>query len=156
MGLVRGTAILVKADLPKLTGRLHLTNLEVPTGFDLDDVLVEASDWIFDLIESSLGTAAPGNLENAAGYKRAAAHYALALLTQGKNFNALDEEDAQALFDRAMSFFEQIKPQLTEGNEPRTAGEGALAIGNLDRRSLLRGGRRDEHWGDRSRRRDAT
>ena len=135
MAIVRGTALagLVEGDLVKLTGRQDLANLEADAELDLADMLVTASDWVYDRLTKA--GVDPSLVTNEEVYKRAVATYVVAQLVDGDYLG--DDQDAEVLFVRADKQFEEVRAELSEGPEPRTAGEGVPSLGNVDRRPLV-------------------
>lgn len=132
MTFLRGRSLVpTVARVVQLTGVQDLRNLEKPTGeLKLEELLLTASDGIFDrLVADGVD---PALLTNAEVYERAVAYSFLGVLAAQ---NYLDgREDAATVSQRhfalADRFYEQVKPRLAQGPEPRTAGEAIPVLRN--------------------------
>jgi hypothetical protein len=142
MAFQRGRALVLSvARVVQLTGAQDLKNLEASGELDLADLLVTASDAIFDrLVADGLD---PRALANADVYERAVAFQFLGLLAAQAYLDG--HETAQAVADRhfALSdrYYEQVRPRLSNGDEPRTATEGVPAVLNPSSGPFFGGGR---------------
>lgn len=127
----RGVALVPSlARVVQLTGAQDLRNLEVSGELKLEDLLVTASDGIFDrLVADGVD---PSRLANPEVYERAIAYAFLAVLAAQSYLDG--QEDAATVSQRhfALSdrFYEQVKPRLRDRAEPRTAGEGLPVVRN--------------------------
>ena len=129
MAFIRGTPLVGSlARVVQLTGAQDLRNLEVTGELALTDVLVTASDAIFDrLVADGLE---PPALVNAQVYERAVAFQFLGLLAAQAYLDG--EEDAQTVADRhfALSdrYYDQVRPKAP--GQPSTAKDGVPAVRN--------------------------
>ena len=81
MAMTRGTALVATiAAVVDLTGVQDLSNLEADSELTVANLLVSASDAIYDQIEASVID--PTTLTNEEVYERAVASHAIALLVQ--------------------------------------------------------------------------
>ena len=142
MAFKRGRALVPSVErVVQLTGAQDLKNLQASGELDLADLLVTASDAIFDrLVADGLD---PRALANAEVYERAVAFQFLGILASQAYLDG--QETAQAVADRhfALSdrYYEQVRPRLSRGDEPRTATEGVPAVQNLTPWPFFGGGR---------------
>jgi hypothetical protein len=118
------------ARIVQLTGAQDLRNLEASGELKLDDLLVTASDGVFDrLVADGLD---PALLTNPEVYERAVAYTFLAVLAAQSYLDG--QEDAATVSQRhfalADRFYEQVKPRLAGGQAPRTATEGVPVVRN--------------------------
>lgn len=141
MGMTRGTAlVLTKARLVQLTGVQHLANLEASGELTLTDLLVTASDAIYDQLEGDGSD--PTLLTNQTAYERAVAWHFLALVVISGQLrvpgleppkNEKGQTDPYAWSD---PHYRRVKPQFSSGDAPRHASEGIPAVGHIDERPL--------------------
>jgi hypothetical protein len=127
----RGKALVpTVARVVQLTGAQDLRNLEATGELKLEELLVTASDSVFDHLVSD--GVDPVLLVNPEVYERAVAYTFLAVLAaqsylDGNEDSATVSQRHFALADR---FYDQVKPRLARGSEPRTAGEGIPVLRN--------------------------
>ena len=127
----RGTPLvptLVRA--VQLTGAQDLRNLEATGELKLEDLLLTASDGVFDrLVADGLD---PTALSNPEVYERAVAFLFLGVLAAQSYLDG--EEDAGTVAQRhfALSdrFYEQVRPRSQGKPDPRTAIEGLPVVRN--------------------------
>jgi hypothetical protein len=130
--MTRGTALVANVGrVVQLTGRTSLPNLETDGELSLPDLLVTASDAIYDRLETDGHD--PTALSNAQVYERAVAFKFLAILaTQGYGLRG-DETREQAVTllegaaDRA---YLEVKPRASTSTAEKTAS-GVPAVWNL-------------------------
>lgn len=119
------------ARLVQLTGAQDLKNLEASGELKLPDVLVTASDGIFDRLASD--GIDPGALVTPEAYERAVAFTFLGILAAQSYLDG--KEDASAASSRyfalADRFYEQVRPRAGRSG-PRAAGDGLPIVRNLD------------------------
>lgn len=115
----------------QLTGVQDLKNLESSGELRLEELLLTASDAVFDRL--TVDGVDPTTLTNAEVYERAVAYLFLGALAAQAYLDG--REDAatvsQRHFELAERFYEQVKPRLTTGREPRTAKDGLPVVVNL-------------------------
>lgn len=127
----RGRALVPSvARVVQLTGAQDLGNLEASGELSLADLLVTASDAVFDrLVADGLD---PAGLVNAEVYERAVAYQFLGILAAQAYLAG--REPAQEVADRQFALadraYEQVRPRLTRGDDPRTATEGLPVVLN--------------------------
>jgi len=107
----------------QLTGRTDLRNLEASGELNLEDLLRSASATVHDKLQAR--GVRPEEVTNPEVYENAVAWQFLGVLAESTG-----REDPDALFARSDRYFEDVRPRLTEGNEPRTAAEGVPAVQN--------------------------
>lgn len=134
MGMSRGTALVADAgQLVRLTGQTGLPNLSADPEFDLDGLLVSASDAIFDRLE--VDGIDPTTLTNETRYERAVAYQALAMLAALGHFSGGEGERSAEFHDRftKMSdrFYEQAKPR-TSGDTGAKTTDGVPTVSGFD------------------------
>lgn len=134
MGMTRGTALVATvARVVELTGRTTLANLEIEGDLDLEDVLVTASDAIYDRLTAD--GIDPTKLSNQEVFERPVAWHFLAILaTHGHLTNG--SESPQESFDRLMAlsdrYYEQFaRPLLADLNSPARPAEAIPSVKNL-------------------------
>ncbi len=109
----------------QLTGRTDLRNLEASGELDLEDLLRSASNTIHDKLQAR--GVRPEYVVNEVIYENAVAWQFLGVLAEA---GSLGDEEPEALFVRSDRYFEDVRPRLTEGDEPRTATEGVPEVQN--------------------------
>lgn len=140
MAFLRGHALVASvARVVQLTGAQDLKNLEATGELDLDDLLVTASDAVFDrLVADGLD---PRALVNPEIYERAVAYQFLGILAAQSYLDA--QEDAQSVADRQFAlsdrYYKQVRPHLTGSDSPGTAVEGVPEVQNVTIASLFGG-----------------
>ena len=119
------------ARVVQLTGVQDLRNLESSGELKLEDLLLTASDGVFDRL--TVDGIDPTTLTNAEVYERAVAFTFLGILASQGYLDG--REDAavvsQRHFTLADRFYEQVKPRLTGRPEPRAASDGLPVVVNL-------------------------
>lgn len=118
------------ARLVQLTGAQDLKNLEATGELKLTDLLVTASDGIFDrLLSDGID---PGALTMPEAYERAVAFTFLGILAAQSYLDG--KEDAgtasQRHFALADRFYEHVRPK-TGRSGPRAAGDGLPVVWNV-------------------------
>lgn len=152
MGMTRGTALVATiARVVQLTGCQDLANLEVGGELTFADLLVSASDAIYDQLEAA--GVDPTLLTNQTVFERAVAWHALALLVLlgqiglpdglSPPTNELGQSDPYAWSDPHMS---RVKAKQADTQDGRTADESAPSMANLHRGGLFR--RSNVVWND--------
>lgn len=158
--MTRGTALVsTVARVVQLTGRQDLAELEADGELTLTDLLVTASDAIYDQLEAD--GIDPTKLTNAEVYERAVAWHFLAILVIGGYLdlqegqdppkNEQGQADAYAWSD---PYYLRVRPSLSEG-DANVGGGVVPRVGNLRQRSAFdssaaRGG---TYWATRPARR---
>lgn len=147
MAWVRGTALVASAeDATKLTGQTKLTNLEADNDLEVDDLLLTASDAVYDRLDAD--ELKPDRLTNPEVFRRVVAWHFMALLAV-HGLVSVGDEDAQAVHDRFMAlsdrYYVQLKPKSTAIDAAGRATHGVPRVGNVHRRPLYG---RDEFYGD--------
>jgi hypothetical protein len=143
MGMTRGTALVASLeDVAKLTGQAHLDNLNETGELALDDLLLTASDAIYDRLDAD--GIDPTKLTNPEVFRRVVAWHFLALLAALGHFSAGEGERSQEFYDRFMGlsdryYADYTKPRLTGGDSPSRAGVGTPTVGNILPRSAFGG-----------------
>lgn len=135
--MTRGTALVTtKARVVQLTGKQNLDNLTTSLELSLPDLLVTASDAIFDQLESDGHE--PGDLENETAYERAVAWHFLALLVIGgylecpAGLNPPQNEKGQAsAYAWSDPYYEKVRPRFASSDSPSTAPTGIPGVSNL-------------------------
>ena len=107
----------------QLTGRTDLRNLEASGELNLEDLLRSASATVHDKLQAR--GVRPEEVTNAEVYENAVAWQFLGVLAESTG-----GEDPDALFARSDRYFEDVRPRLAAGDEPRTAAEGVPAVEN--------------------------
>lgn len=126
MAMTRGTALIAEARVVNLTGRQDLSRLETGGEFDRDELLVTATDWVYDGLEGQ--GIDPTLLTNETRYERAVATYFLFLLAEGSYIG----EDAAALLERAQNEFDRVRPVVSSGDEGAMTSTAVPTIINFD------------------------
>lgn len=126
VALVRSVARVVQ-----LTGALDLRNLEASGELRLDELLVSASDAVYDRLV--VDGHDPERLDNPEVYERAVAFQLLGLLAAQGHLDGAEEaavvsQRQLALADR---FYEQVRPRASGRDVPRTAGEAVPVVRNV-------------------------
>lgn len=138
MGFRRGVALVPSVRrVVELTSAMDLRNLEATGELRLEDLLVTASDAIFDrLVVDGIR---PEALRNPEVYERAVAFQFLGLLAAQGYLGGQEDPETVSKRQLALSdrYYEQVRPQLTKGNEPRTATEGLPWVVNIPHWGLL-------------------
>jgi len=132
MAMTRGTALVATvARVVQLTGRQDLANLETDGELTLTDVLVTASDAIFDQLEAN--GVDPTALTNQLIYESAVAHHFHALLVLQNYIDPPAGRDApEHAYQWSDPYLERRKPQYAPtGDEARNAAEGVIAVANF-------------------------
>lgn len=131
--MTRGTALVsTVAQVVQLTGYQELANLEIGAGITLTDVLITASDTVFDrLTQDGID---PTDLFNGEIFERAVAWAFIEILTVGGYLTVGAESTSEAL-ERVTTMFEnsyeRVRPSLTvDANEGRRPGEGPIHVSN--------------------------
>lgn len=138
MGMTRGTAlVLTKARLVQLTGIQDLANLETDGELTLTDLLVTASDAIYDQLDGD--GIDPTLLTNQTVYERAVAWHFLALLVIGGYVqlpgglepprNEQGQADPYAWSD---PHYKRVQPQVSTGDAPTRAGTAVPKVRNIN------------------------
>lgn len=138
MGMTRGTAlVLTRARVVQLTGVQDLANLEADAELALTDLLVSASDAIYDQLDGD--GIDPTKLSNEEVYERAVAWHFLALLAIGGYMpvpanlepprNAEGQADPFAWSD---PHYKRVQPRLSEGDTPARAGLPIPRVRNVN------------------------
>lgn len=131
--MVRGTALVATvARAVELTGRTTLPNLEAGGELDLTDILLTASDAIYDRLTAD--GIDPTDLSNAEVFERPVAWHFLALLA-AQGFLS-EEGQAQETFERLMGlsdrYYEQFsKPLLANVNNRARPQEPIPYVKNI-------------------------
>lgn len=154
--MTRGTPLVSDiAAVVVLTGQQDLANLETGSELTVADLLTSASDAIYDQLEGD--GVDPTLLTNQEVYERAVAWFFLATLVMQAYIplpegleppkNEQGQADAYAWSD---SYYNRVRPKLSSGDSPRTAGEVVPQIANTTRKPRFG---RNEFWSERMRRR---
>jgi hypothetical protein len=114
------------ARIVQLTGRTDLKNLEASGELALVDLLRSASNTIHDKLQAR--GVRPDRVTNAEVYENAVAWQFLAVLAEA---GSLGDEQPEPLFARSERYFEDVRPQVDQGDSPRTATEGVPEVMNL-------------------------
>ena len=143
MGMTRGTALVATvADVAKLTGQAHLDNLNEDGELDLDDLLVTASDAIYDRLDADGRD--PTALTNPEIYRRVVAWHFLALLAALGHFSGGEGERSQEFHDRFMAlsdrYYEQFTRPRVGPDSPSRSDVGTPIVGNVTPRQIFRWG----------------
>lgn len=124
------SALIVEADLVKITGVQDTANLEGDSELDRADLILEAHRAIYRRLEQAFGATAPTLLTNQDRLKSAVAWEAIKRLQLGGYLGESPTVDqAQAEVDRELEAF---RPEYSTGNESRNAREGVPAISTMD------------------------
>lgn len=117
----------------QLTGAQDLKNLEASGELKLEELLVTASDSVYDRLAAD--GVEPEALLNPEVYERSVAYQFLAILAAQAYLDGQEDAAsvAQRHFTLADRFYEQVKPRLKDKREPRTATEGVPTVLNLPR-----------------------
>ena len=134
MSFRRGVALVPTVQrVVQLTGAQDLRNLEATGELKLVDLLVTASDGVFDRL--TVDGIDPLALTNPEVYERTVAFSFLGILAAQSYLDG--QEDAATVSQRhfalADRFYEQVRPRLSRGAEPRTAVEGVPVVRNVGR-----------------------
>lgn len=138
MAMTRGTAlVLTRARVVQLTGVQDLANLEADGELTLTDLLVTASDAIYDQLDGD--GVDPTKLTNETRYERAVAWHFLALLVIGgylslpAGMEAPRNEQGQAdPYAWSDPHYKRVQPQLSEGDGPPRAGSHVPRVRNVN------------------------
>lgn len=142
MSWTRGTPLVASVEeVTKLTGQTKLENLEADNDLNVDDLLLTASDAVYDRLDAD--GADPNELSNPEVYKRAVAWHLMAILA-ALGHVSVGDEDAQAVSDRFQALsdrcYEQVRPRRSDGDSKARANETGGRVKNLFRRPLFGGG----------------
>ncbi|HBP21955.1 MAG TPA: hypothetical protein DEA08_29740 [Planctomycetes bacterium] len=140
MAFQRGHALVPSVvRVVQLTGAQDLKNLEATGELNLTDLLVTASDAIFDRLVADGLT--PGALANPEVYERAVAFQFLGILAAQGYLDG--QETAQSVAERQFElsdrYYEQVRPRVRGGDAPRTATEAMPEVMNVTPTPLLGG-----------------
>lgn len=145
--MTRGTALVTTvARVVQLTGQQDLANLESSGQLTVTDLLVTASDTIYDRLEGD--GVDPTLLTNETAYERAVAWELLSSLFALGYIG----EDPQSDFERAQASVERhyamVKPKTSAADAGRRANEAVPVLGNFEQGWAYGGGtdpRRDAY-----------
>ncbi len=113
------------ARVVQLTCRADLANLEASGELVLTDLLRSASNTIHDKLGAQ--GVRPERVTNPEVYENAVAWQFLGVLAEA---GSLGSELPEPLFARSDLYFEGVRPQVDQGDAPRTAAEGVPEVGN--------------------------
>ena len=137
MAMTRGVALVANiAAVVALTSEQDLSNLEAGSELTVANLLVTASDAIFDQLRAD--NVDPTLLTNEEVYERAVAWHALAILVIRKYIplpegleppkNDLGHADPYTWSD---IYYSRVRPELSTGDEPSRAGQVVPRIANI-------------------------
>ena len=130
MPMTRGTALVATvARVVQLTGQQDLANLETGSELTLTELLVEASDAIYDQLEA-LGVD-PTTLTNQLVYERAVAWYMLGNLAMLGYLEIEGKVPPETPFDWSDPFMTRVRPK-TSGDDPVNARSSVPVFMNFD------------------------
>lgn len=132
MAMTRGTALVATvARVVQLTGRQDLANLEADGELTLTDLLVTASDAVYDHIDA--GPNDPTLLTNEEVYERAVAWYFYATLVLNNYLAPPEGREAPTdAWEWARPHFEAVRGKTTAEDAGRHSGEGVPSIANFE------------------------
>ncbi len=148
MAISRGTALVSTVrEVTQLTGMGGLDGLSSPE-LVLTDLLTTASDTIFDRLR---GDGIDPTLLDSDPFKRSIAYTFLALLAAVGHVRAPGEDPdltTNRFVQMADRAYKDAPVDTSSGDEPRAAGEGLPAIGNLSELPALlpHDGHRADYW----------
>ena len=131
--MTRGTALVpTVAGVVKLTGQQGLANIPEASELTLTDLLITASDYMFDKLKSK--GVDPTALTNAEIYERCVAWHFLSILAESGLFFGDDDPDQGARYlARAEAYCEAVTPETSAGE----VASDTPALGNLNKLPLL-------------------
>jgi len=131
MPWTRGVAQVTAAEVINLTGQQELANLVGGDATYIDDLLVSASDAIFDQLDGQ--SVAPGLLTNAGYYDRAIAYHLLGMLYARGYIVAPENADVGTdPYSWSDPFYKRIKPRTSADDAPAHGGSGVPSFANQD------------------------
>ena len=119
------------ARLVQLTGAQDLKNLEASKELRLTDLLLTASDGVFDrLVADGID---PAELLAPEVYERAVAFTFLGVLAAQSYLDGAEDAAtvSQRHFALADKFYEQVRPRTARTGPPRAAGDGLPVVRNV-------------------------
>lgn len=133
MALSRSSALLTTAaQVVDLTGVTDLANLESDSEFSVEDTLLRAHEWVFDMVEQRLGADAPALITNQTRLERAVAARFLTLLYANNHLGAGDVDQRDFWSNEARDEVNRFRAELTSGDEPRGTAYGIPEVGNFE------------------------
>lgn len=139
MAWSRGTAlVLTTARVTQLTGAQDLDNVAAGGGIVLTDLLVSASDAIYDQLVADGET--PGSLTNALLYETAVAYHFLARLVL-LGYVDLPEGAPRPVdaFGWSDPYYRRVHPTYAAIDSSRSGAEGLPVVVNVSKRPLFGG-----------------
>lgn len=141
----RGTALVATlADAVKLAPALDLEELEADGELDLDDLLLSASDAIYDQLVNDGHR--PEELTNEASYESAVAWHFLARLVLAGHHPLpagldppRDEQNRPSPYGWSDAYYTRVKPRYATGRTQGRVQEGVPVITNISTRPLFGG-----------------
>lgn len=134
MPMIRGTALVsTVAQVTQLTGMQRLATLEIGGTITLSDLLVTASDTIYDrLVTDGID---PTALSNETIFERAVAWHFLEALAATGYLNVGGQDSTQTIEnmrEMAERSYERVRPSLTSGDEPTRPGDSIPFVVNFE------------------------
>ena len=138
MGMTRGTAlVLTTAHAARLTGHRNLASVETDGAPSLADLLVTASDAIYDQLDGD--GVDPTKLINQTVYERAVAWHFVATLVIGGYLPLPDgidppknEQGSADPYAWSDPHYKRVQPQLSSGDGPVKAGVVVPRVLNIN------------------------
>lgn len=132
--MTRGTALVpTVAGVVALTGQQGLANIPEATELTLTDLLITASDYMYDRLKSQ--GIDPTALTNAEIYERCVAWHFLSILAEsGLFFGDDDTEQGARYLARAEAYCDAVTPETSDGE----VASDTPVVGNINKYPLLR------------------